>query len=285
MAASQDKVLRAITDDNTFRVIVATTTETVREALVAQPAAPTTARHYANLLTGTVLVRETMSPHHRVQGILTGKDGKGRLIADAHPDGSTRGLIQLPSEWREFTFGDGSVLQMMRSMANGGVYRGLVNAAGIDDVPTALMTYLQESEQIVSVIGAEACASGAAIDVAGGFVVQLLPEAKRDGLRVMTERLEALSDLSQLLRDTSGDALQLLEILVGSTDYAQLDDRPVRFHCWCTHEAVVATLATLGREELAEMARDLDVVEASCDYCHRSYRIGRAQLQGLLATS
>lgn len=285
MSTQQDRVIRAITDDNTFRVIVASTTDTIRQAVAAQAPPQAAAAPYAELLTGTVLVRETMSPHHRVQGILAGAGGQGRLIADAHPDGSTRGLVQLPAGWEAFRFGRGSVLQVMRTMANGSVYRGLVDAAHCADVQSALMAYMQDSEQIVSVIATAIAGTDETIALAGGYVVQLLPEGQRSALRAMTERLESLPALDQLLHQTQGAPHQLLDALVGNTAYAQLDDRPVRFRCWCTAEAVVAALATLGRDELAELVHDQEVIELSCDYCHRRYRVGRAQVQGLLETS
>jgi molecular chaperone Hsp33 len=280
-----DRVIRAITDDGTFRVIAATTTSTVRGVLEAQGAVGPTARHLSELVTGTILVRETMSPHHRLQGVLCGQGGRGRLVADSHPDGSTRGLVHLPSDWDQFRFGTGSTLQVMRTMANGSIYRGLVDAAGQDDVSGALMAYLQESEQTVSVISAGMHETGGEVAVAGGYVVQLLPEAKREALRVMTRRLEAMADIASLLRDTEGDPQRLLAKLLQATPFTQLDDRPVQFRCGCNREAVVATLATLDRDELAEMLRTQETLELTCDYCHTEYRVGRSQLRGLLEPS
>ena len=74
---STDSVLRAITDDGAFRVIVARTTDTVQNVLKAQGAQGPTARHLGDLVTGAVLFRETMAPNLRVQGILKGSGGSG----------------------------------------------------------------------------------------------------------------------------------------------------------------------------------------------------------------
>src|ERR1700678_881457 len=89
-----DSVVRAITEDGAFRVIAARTTETVRGAVAAQGARGVTARHFGELLTGAVLLREAMAPRQRVQAILKGA-AKGSLIADSHPDGTSRGLVNL----------------------------------------------------------------------------------------------------------------------------------------------------------------------------------------------
>lgn len=285
MSSADDQVLRAITDDNTFRVIVATTTSTVRGVLEAQGAKRGTARHFADLVTGVVLLRETMSPHHRLQGLLTGAGGQGRLVADSQPDGSTRGLVQLPAGGGEFELGAGSMLQVMRTMANGSLYRGLVDAAAQPDVPGALMAYLQESEQTVSVIATGMVTSDDGTESAGGYVVQLLPEGRRDALQAMTRHLEKLADTEALLRRAANDATGLLEELMQGSAYSQLDDRPVRFRCGCDRRAVVAALSTLKRDELAEMIEEQDPLELTCDYCQTVYRVGRGQLRGLLTES
>src|SRR5512146_832241 len=116
MSARGDSVLRAITNDGAFRVVVARTTDTVRGAVGAQRGSGMTARHFGDLLTGSVLYRETMAPQLRVQGVLRGAQGKGSLVADSHPSGMTRGLIQLPRDGADVAMDDGALLQLMRTM-------------------------------------------------------------------------------------------------------------------------------------------------------------------------
>ena len=101
MTEPSDTVLRAITDDGAFRVITARTTQTVRGAVEAQGVVGATARHFGDLLTGSILFRETMAPNLRVQGIIKGSNGSGSVIADSHPSGQTRGLIQLKGKAKE----------------------------------------------------------------------------------------------------------------------------------------------------------------------------------------
>jgi molecular chaperone Hsp33 len=121
-----DSVLRAITNDGAFRVIVARTTNTVREAIAAQNGAGRTAQWFGDLLTGSVLFRETMAPRLRVQGIMRTLAGRGSLVADSHPSGKTRGLIQLPQGTEEIDLSGGALLQIMRSLPKGRLNQGIV---------------------------------------------------------------------------------------------------------------------------------------------------------------
>src|SRR5260370_627700 len=89
-----DHAVMAVSNDGAFRVIVVRATETARGIVAAQRARGTTAEHLAHLVTGTLLVRLTMAPAYRVQGIVRGTDAKTLLVADSYPDGSTRGLVK-----------------------------------------------------------------------------------------------------------------------------------------------------------------------------------------------
>src|SRR5688572_618341 len=104
-----------MTDDGAFRVITVRTTETVRGAVEAQHGSGRTAQYFGDLLTGAILFRETMAPQLRVQGIVKAS-GRGSLVADSHPSGMTRGLIQLPRGASELDFGTGTVMQVMRTL-------------------------------------------------------------------------------------------------------------------------------------------------------------------------
>src|SRR5687768_16540507 len=124
-APAGERVLRALTNDGSFRVIAARTTATVRGAVAAQGVRGEIARQFGDLLTGSIVVRETMAPQYRVQGILDGPGGKGRLVADAHPDGGTRGLVHPPGEGVALDLALAQ-LRMSRAMPSGSLHEGII---------------------------------------------------------------------------------------------------------------------------------------------------------------
>src|SRR5262245_32715894 len=115
-----------MTDDGAFRVITARTTQTVRGVLASQSATGKTARAFGDLITGAILFRETMAPELRVQGVLRGAGNSGSLVADSHPSGKTRGLVQMSSGSTEIGLESGAVIQMMRTLPNGRINQGVV---------------------------------------------------------------------------------------------------------------------------------------------------------------
>lgn len=291
MSPPNDLVIRVMTDDHAFRVIACDVTQTVQQIALAQRVSGVAAQALGELVTATVLMRETMSPTLRVQGIAKGRGG-GSLIGDSHPDGITRGLVQLKRDEsgkviQDFELGPGSVLQMMRSLPNGSLHQGIV---AVEDrkgggLSAALMTYLQESEQVISVAALGTTLAGEEIARAGGYIVQLLPEAERGAHMIMTQRLDDFTPIEDLLGHEAFNVPQLLDELLFGMPYTELARDEVMFGCRCSETSLLSALATLGREEVRSMVEQGEGLEITCDYCGRDYLIAIERLRALLADS
>jgi len=282
----QDTVLRAITDDGAFRVIAADTTATVRGALAAQkPATAELAKTFGELLTGAVLVRESMAPDNRLQAILQGDNPRARMVADTHPDGATRGLIQMPADMRSMPLGERGLLQVARTLHNGSLHQGVVGVpAGKNghSVSSALMAYMQESEQIVTVIAVGCHLAAGQVVAAGGYMVQLLPEVEEGPLMVMTERLREFEDIVPLLAKGQASPETLLRETLYGMPYTKVGDRTVHFGCNCSSERLAMSLASLPRADIESLMEGGKTLEIECDYCGKNYEFTVAQLRSLL---
>jgi molecular chaperone Hsp33 len=279
-----DNVLRAITDDGAFRVIAADTTATVRGALDAQRAAtPELARTFADLLTGAVLVRESMAPENRLQAILQGDDPRTRMVADTHPDGATRGLIQIPEATTAMPVAERGLLQVARTLHNGTLHQGVVRVPpGATSLSQAFMAYMQDSEQTVTMISVGCHFSAGEVAAAGGYMVQLLPELAEGPLMVMTERLREFENIVPLLaRGAASPEALLAETLYGMP-YTKVGDREVRFGCNCSSERLAMSFASLPKADIESLMEGGKPLEIECDYCRKNYAFTQDQLRGLL---
>ncbi|MDW8248909.1 MAG: Hsp33 family molecular chaperone HslO, partial [Myxococcales bacterium] len=276
-----DTVLRVIADDGSFRVVAALTTDTVKAVAEAQRVQGVTASLLGELLTGTILIRETMAPQLRVQGILKSGSAKGgSLVADSHPDGTARGLVS------GLTFGEtnrmqGAVLQMMRTLHNGALHQGIVEFRG-GNISSALMEYLLNSEQVASTVAVAALLDHDRIAVAGGYLVQLLPEAKPDALAAMTNRIARLTSIESLLSVGKASPSELADALLAGIPFTRLEEKPLRFGCRCSKERLLATLATLDAREIQEIVAEGKPVDITCDYCNLAYVLTVEELRSLL---
>jgi len=286
-----DSSLRAMTSDHAFRVIVARTTNLVRDICSIQGLSGQSAVTMGDLLTGTILFRETMAPGLRVQGIVRAGSSKTSLVADSAPEGATRGLVQ-GRLVAPFVAGDGSFLHMMRSLHNGSINQGIVRISDQDGqaqtqggISRGLMTYMKESEQVDTMLAlcTKVNDAGAVIE-AGGYMVQLLPEVGRAPLMVMAERLADFQRIDHLLVDDFDPQVLLDEILYGM-DYTRLDQSPLSFACWCSENRLLGALATLDKAEIQAMVASDNPLEIDCEYCHKHYVIQPHRLSGLLSSN
>jgi molecular chaperone Hsp33 len=288
-SSKPDTALRAITDDGAFRVIAVRTTETVRGAIAAQKTEGESARLFADLLTGTILIRETMSPDLRVQAILQGDDRHSRMIADAHPDSTTRGIVHLapglvptapivPSK-----LGQKAVLQVARTLHNGAIHQGVVSMPDNGAISGALMAYMQDSEQVVSIVAVGSIlGDDGLVKAAGGYILQLLPEVGEGPLMVMTERMKDFVAMQPLLERGAADPEELLTEILYGMPFSKVGESSLSFGCNCSTTRVTASLATLPRSEIQEFITDGRLLEIGCDYCGAQYQIPPEALRGLL---
>jgi len=272
-----------MTDDGAFRVVTMRTTDTVRAAVAAQRADEHNAKLLGELITGAILVRETMAPDRRVQTIFQSADRTHRLIADSHPDGGTRGLSAQMSVAQMLA--PGATLEMMRTMWDGKLHRGLVQVPAGGGISAALMTYMSASEQVASMIAVGCLVEGDQVKAAGGYIVQLLPEVGRGPLAIMTERLRDFENIDALLEQTSAVAEPLLDELLYGFPFTKLSESPLSFQCRCSAMRVITSLTTLPRTEIQDMINKQEAIDITCDFCGQVYAIGPTQLRGLIDES
>ncbi len=280
-----DTALRAITDDGAFRLVAVRTTETVRGAADAHRARAKgdVRRLFADLVTGSLLVRHTMAPDLRVQAILQGDDRAGRMVADANPDGSARGLIQLGRGVQSMTVRKNGVLQVARTLHNGSIHQGAVLVPEDGSLSGAFMRYMQDSEQIVSIIalGCDLTDVGE-VRAAGGFVLQLLPELDEGALAIMTERMRDFETMGPLFAKGAAEPETLVAEILYGMPHTIVGTDPLRFGCNCSQARVAASLASLPKSEIQAMVDDKRILEIACDYCGTEYQMAPEQLRGLL---
>jgi molecular chaperone Hsp33 len=275
-----------MTNDHAFRVVAAATTAATREVAAKQRVEGEAAKALVGLATGAILLRETMAPNLRVQGLLRGAGGKGTLVGDAFPDGTVRGLAQLKGDRSQFSLGQGSLMQMMRTLVSGTIQQGIVDVGTAGGIGEAMTAYFHESEQLVCLarVGSRWSDAGE-LCAAGGFVVQLLPEAERPAHMIMTQRLEDFPPIETWLERDDFSADLLIQEICHGMPFTELARSEIRFGCRCDETVVLGSLSTLGRSDLEELIADETGLEIDCDYCGRSFHIAVERLRALLEQS
>lgn len=281
-----DRAISAVAHDGSFRVLAARSTRTARGIVQSQQASAQVGRatmeHLADLATATTLVRLTMAPDYRVQGILQGVGHKGTLVADSWPDGGTRGLVRPAGG--PVALGQGALVQVTRTLFTGKTQQGIVEMGDTHRVADAMTSYLVESEQVTATLGVATIVSEQGeLLFSGGYVVQLLPEYTGGALAVMYERLRTdFADLPRVMMELDGSPDRLVEEILYGIEYTRTLEFELDYRCRCSEERLLAGLATVGQEDLRDMITRGEPLSISCDFCNRDYEIQPEALRGLL---
>jgi molecular chaperone Hsp33 len=176
----------------------------------------------------------------------------------------------------------GGVLEVVRTLHSGELHRGVVQVPTGGGISEALMAYLQESEQVASMLSVACVLGEDHVVAAGGYLVQLLPEVGRGPLAIMAERLRDFERIGPLLAKTDAAPSPLMDELLYGMPFTRLEERPLSWQCRCSAERVLASLATLPRSDLVELSAEGKPLEMSCDFCHAEYIVRPDELRTLI---
>ncbi len=76
---------------------------------------------------------------------------------------------------------------------------------------------------------------------------------------------------------------EMLTKVTGGMELEFFDPTDVEYRCYCTHDRVEATLISLGREELAQIAEEGKNIQIECQFCDTEYKFTPDDVRKLLA--
>jgi len=309
-----DQLLVFAAPETDARIAVCVVPKLAREAAGRHALAPGSASALAQALAGTVLLAasDRRPPQARVDVQLEcGGPLKG-LLTDADASGAVRGLVRVngldrngaraaageagPGEpLRRFdprpVFASGlderaGVLSIVRAEPGSDeLHRAAFPFAGAD-LGAALTLFLRNDRARGGEMALEVLfRPGEPLAAVAGVLLWAQGEEGADELsalgKPLRQRVLHQSMLRVDLGDGSGDASALAEELARALRLGPLQlegEVKPRFACRCSRDRVVRALATLGRDELRDMAARDHGAEASCDFCGARYGISAAEL-------
>lgn len=213
------------------------------------------------------------------------------LVAD-YRDGELRGyvrfdadrLAEAPADPSLFgLFGKGYLAITFDQAATRERYQGIVPLEGAS-LCEAVSTYFVQSEQIPSIIRAGVGHDAEGRCIAGGLLLQHLPEGEtgRDRLHVRDDSPEwqhvSVLGASVKPEELTDPALPLETLLwhlfhEDEGDVRLLDDIALAKGCRCDPDHIAQVLSRFSDEERAEMANADGAISVDCEFCARAFAI------------
>jgi molecular chaperone Hsp33 len=285
----KDRLVRGVTTDGHFQVIVVKTTDVVKEVQKRHQLSPLNTVILGRALSGVVLLSSNLKGEERIQLVIQGNGPIGMLTVEANSIGEIRGYVQNPEAMidpeKGQTLEDGigiGLLSFSKTLYNEArPITGTVELVS-GNISKDLAHYLYQSEQIPSAVSLDVeIDENGEVTSAGGILIKALPGAPEETIDLIEENLHQLPPIARLFKD--GFYIDdIMHKAVEPINVEELDRTPVHFFCRCNKDRFVAALSMLQIAELEEMAdEDQEMV---CHYCNETYIVTREEIDRILAS-
>lgn len=221
---------------------------------------------------------------------LQGDGPAGAIVVDSNMYGNSKGYIQNPHVALELNtegkldvkaaVGTAGTLTISKDQGLKNPFVGQVPLVS-GEIAEDFTYYMAVSEQTPSSFGLSVLVNpDETVQVAGGFMVQVLPEASEETINQLEKAIQELPQLSEIL--SNGSTLEELLIqLVGVGNYRVLEEMPVQFKCDCSKERFADAIIGLGKNEIQQMIDEDGQAEAICHFCQSKYKYSKSELEEL----
>lgn len=289
---SEDYLLRATAADGMIRAFAATTRGTVEAARAAHNTSPIATAALGRLMTAALMMGADMKGEKDLITLKIAGDGPiGGLLATADSKGQVKGYVNhpevlLPANALGKLDVGGAVgrgtLAVIKDIGLKEPYTGQIQLIS-GEIAEDLTYYFAVSEQVPSSVSLGVLMNREnTVRQAGGFIVQLMPDASEEVIAALEASVGQMPSMTSMLDEGLLPEDILKRLLKGLSPqlYGKL---PVCFHCGCSKARVEKALISLGKQELSAMIADGKTIETVCHFCGSTYHFTVEELEALLA--
>lgn len=287
-----DSLVRGNSTAGSIRVFSAITTDTINEAQRIHQTSATAGAALGRLLTAAAIMGAQLKGENDSVTLQINGDGiLGTLIAVTDSSSKVRGYVQnpkadLPSKRKGKLNVGGAVgqgyLSVIRDLNLKEPYIGrtpLVTGEIAEDITY----YFAKSEQIPTAIALGVLVdTDLSIKAAGGYMLQLMPEATDEDAQKLTDIIETLPPVTDMISNGMSAEDIAFAVTNGFDMILQTNSPAPGYECKCSREKMERALISLGKSELEDIIKEQGSAEMTCQFCDKIYNFDEAQLNELL---
>lgn len=287
----EDYLVRAIVANGQVRAFAAYTKNTVETARQAHNTSPVVTAGLGRLLTAGAMVGSMMKGDRDILTIKAEGSGPvGHYLVTADSKGNVKGYaanpnVILPANAAGKLDVGGSLgvglLTVIKDLGLKEPYTGTCELVS-GEIAEDLTYYFASSEQTPSSVGLGVLMTkDNTVNVAGGFIIQLMPDATEETISIVEEKISTIKSVTSML-ENGLDPEGIINLILGGLAPEILDKIPVRFYCNCSKERVSKALIAIGRKELDNIIEENEPIEVKCHFCNKAYNFTVDELKKLV---
>lgn len=287
----KDYVLRATSGNGQVRAFVATTRNTVEEARRLHETTKVATAALGRTLTATSIMGLMMkNDSDKLTVIIKGGGPIGTIIATANSKGIVKGYVgNTHVEVEDYpngklnvaaAVGTEGVVKVIKDLGLREPYNGTYPLVS-GEIAEDFTYYFAVSEQTPSVVALGVLTKEDEVEFAGGFIVQLMPDAEEETIAKLEENVAKLPSITNMLKEGNLPEDILNRVLDG-LEPKVLDTCEVGFECECSKERVKTALVAIGKKSLAQIIEEDKQAEVGCQFCNEKYMYSEEELIEIL---
>ncbi|WP_270345166.1 Hsp33 family molecular chaperone HslO [Lactococcus petauri] len=286
-----DKILKSISKNGHFRAFALDSTLTVREAQERHQTMPTSTVALGRTLIAAQILGANEKGDSKITVKILGDGAMGAIVAVADAKGNVKGYVQNKDlDYKKASTGEvliapfigNGFFVVIKDMGLRQPYTGQTDLI-TGEIGEDLAWYFLSSEQTPSSVGLNVLLNDGedSVKIAGGFMLQALPDATDDEITLMEKNIKAMPSISEmLLKENPLEAM--LAALYGELEYTILAESPLAFACDCSKDRFAEGLQSLGSQALTEIIEEDHGAEVLCQFCGRKYEFTEKELNDLI---
>ncbi|MCE9676036.1 Hsp33 family molecular chaperone HslO [Paraclostridium bifermentans] len=287
----KDYVLRSTAGDGQVRAFVATTRNMVEKARDLHKTSKVATAALGRTLTATSMMGLMMkNDGDKITVIIKGGGPIGSILATANSKGIVKGYVDNPNVVVEdyengklnvaAAVGSEGTVRVTKDLGLREPYNGSYPMVS-GEIAQDLTYYFALSEQTPSVVALGVLTKEEEVEYAGGFIVQLMPDATEETISKLESNVANLDSITNMLKEGKTPE-HILNIVLDGLNPQILDKCDVGFECECSKERVEGVLISIGQHQLAEMIEEDKKAEIGCQFCNTKYMFDEDELKAIL---
>lgn len=281
------RLVRCISDDGLVAISAVESTDIVAKAEQLHKSSAVVTAALGRLLTAASLMGAQLKGADQSVTLRVKGDGPiGSLTAYSDSSGNVKGYAQNP--FVELPLNSIGKLDVGSAVGAGDLfvtkdlrlkepYNGAVSLVS-GEIAEDIAAYYARSEQIPTV-----CSLGVLVNPdltvkhAGGFIIQLLPAASENEIEKVERSIKNLPSVTTML-ESGMSCFEIAKEAMKEFKIELLDESAPEYKCDCSRERTEKILRSLGKEELAKIAEELDKCEVKCHFCDAVYSFTKNEI-------
>ena len=288
----RDHIIRATAGNGSVRVFVATTKNLVDKARELHKTTPVATAALGRSLTAVSMMGATLKNDTDIITMTIKGDGPiGGIVATTDNKSRVKGYVFEPqvklvkNELGKLDVGGAvgsGTLTIAKDLGLKAPVSGQVSLVS-GEIAEDITYYFAASEQLPSSVALGVLVDrDCSVKQAGGYIVQIMPDAEEEIIAYLEEKLPKLPSITTMLEEGKSPE-DILGVLFEGHDVVVYDKIYPEYFCNCSVEKTRKVLLSIGLEALKLILEEDKGANIHCHFCNNDYYFNEDALKEMLA--